>query len=77
MVECEIQTQKFEFRRLVVFTSCFGRQVEEQAAPLQQRDMFDATPLYYASFTGNLEMIEYLLAKGAKCERKVSIGQQV
>lgn len=46
-------------------------QVEACAVPLQRRDAWDATPLYYAAFTGNVQIIEYLLARGAKCEQKV------
>jgi ankyrin repeat protein len=48
-------------------------QVEVQLASLNQHDARDATPLYYASFVGNHDMVQYLLSKGAKCEEKVTI----
>ena len=46
-------------------------QVEEQGVSLQQRDAWDATPLYYASYTGNEKLVALLLSKGATCEEKV------
>lgn len=52
-------------------STCNNIQVEEQHVSLQQRDDWDATPLYYASFTGNQELVKYLLGKGATCEEKV------
>ena len=40
---------------------------------LQQRDAWDATPLYYASYTGNEKLVALLLSKGATCEEKVRL----
>ena len=48
-------------------------QVEEQGVSLQQRDAWDATPLYYASYTGNEKLVALLLSKGATCEEKVCL----
>lgn len=45
--------------------------VEVQAEGLQQHDEWDATPLYYAAYAGNKELVKYLLSVGAKCEEKV------
>lgn len=42
-----------------------------QAEPLQQHDEWDATPLYYAAYAGNKDLVKYLLSTGAKCEEKV------
>lgn len=42
-----------------------------QAEPLQQHDEWDATPLYYAAYAGNKDLVSYLLSTGAKCEEKV------
>ena len=44
-----------------------------QAEGLQQHDEWDATPLYYAAYAGNKELVTYLLSVGAKCEEKVLV----
>lgn len=44
-----------------------------QAEPLQQHDEWDATPLYYAAYAGNQDLVSYLLSTGAKCEEKARI----
>ena len=41
------------------------------AEALQQHDDWDATPLYYAAYAGNKDLVKYLLSVGAKCEEKV------
>ena len=46
-------------------------QVEVQKEALQQHDEWDATPLYYAAYSGNKELVKFLLSVGAKCEEKV------
>ncbi|DBA74292.1 hypothetical protein WJX77_001158 [Trebouxia sp. C0004] len=50
--------------------------VEVQAEALQQHDEWDATPLYYASYAGNKELVKYLLSAGAKCEEKTFDGER-
>lgn len=40
--------------------------VEVKGSPAHQFDAWDATPLYYASFTGHEKIIEYLFAHGAR-----------
>ena len=45
--------------------------MEVQAEALQQHDDWDATPLYYAAYAGNKDLVKYLLSVGAKCEEKV------
>ena len=42
-----------------------------QADALQQHDEWDATPLYYAAYSGNKELVKFLLSVGAKCEENV------
>ena len=37
-------------------------------------DAWDTTPLYHAAFTGNLQMVNYLLDNGAKCAEKVCLS---
>ena len=46
-------------------------QVEVQAETLAAHDDWDATPLYYAAYSGNKELVKYLLSVGARCEEKV------
>ena len=53
---------------------CTVVQVEVQAEALQQHDDWDATPLYYAAYAGNKDLVKYLLSRGAKCEEKVRIA---
>ncbi|KAL0021902.1 hypothetical protein WJX79_001281 [Trebouxia sp. C0005] len=50
--------------------------VEVQAEALQQHDEWDATPLYYASYAGNKELVKYLLSAGARCEEKTFDGER-
>jgi ankyrin repeat and BTB/POZ domain-containing protein 1 len=42
--------------------------VELKGAAIDDRDEFDAVPLYYASLCGHYETVEYLLCRGARCE---------
>lgn len=42
--------------------------VEQRDVELNVRDKWDSTPLYYACLCGHEELVQYLLASGAKCE---------
>ncbi|GLD70009.1 ankyrin repeat and BTB/POZ domain-containing protein 1 [Lates japonicus] len=42
--------------------------VEQRDVDLNVRDKWDSTPLYYACLCGHEELVQYLLASGAKCE---------
>ena len=43
---------------------------------MQHRDEWGATPLYYASLCGHLDLVNYLLDKGAKAEEKTFDGER-
>lgn len=42
--------------------------VEIRRYPVNERDDFDRTPLYFAALTGRNDICQYLLENGAKCE---------
>lgn len=46
-------------------------QVEVEGLGVDQRDEWDATPLFYASLRGDLKMVAFLLENGSRCEEKV------
>jgi hypothetical protein len=46
-------------------------QVEVEGVCVDQKDSWDATPLFYAALTGNTAMTVFLLDHGARCEEKV------
>ena len=50
--------------------------VEVENQPVNVRDRFDATPLYYACLCGHLEVVKYLLDKGAECEENTFDGER-
>ncbi|XP_061591916.1 ankyrin repeat and BTB/POZ domain-containing protein 1 [Cololabis saira] len=50
--------------------------VEQRDADLNVRDKWDSTPLYYACLCGHEELVQYLLASGAKCEANTFDGER-
>lgn len=50
--------------------------VEEKDVDLTVRDKWDSSPLYYACLCGHIDVVRYLLEKGAKCEAKTFDGER-
>lgn len=50
--------------------------VEQRDVELNVRDKWDSTPLYYACHCGHEELVQYLLANGAKCEANTFDGER-
>ncbi|KAM3871654.1 ankyrin repeat and BTB/POZ domain-containing protein 1 [Diretmus argenteus] len=50
--------------------------VEQRDVDLNLRDKWDSTPLYYACLCGHEELVQYLLATGAKCEANTFDGER-
>ncbi|XP_036389202.1 ankyrin repeat and BTB/POZ domain-containing protein 1 isoform X1 [Megalops cyprinoides] len=50
--------------------------VEQRDVELNVRDRWDSTPLYYACLCGHEELVQYLLANGAKCEANTFDGER-
>ncbi|KAM8930059.1 ankyrin repeat and BTB/POZ domain-containing protein 1 isoform 2-T2 [Pelodytes ibericus] len=50
--------------------------VEQRDVELNVRDKWDSTPLYYACLCGHEELVQYLLANGAKCEVNTFDGER-
>ncbi|XP_034028559.1 ankyrin repeat and BTB/POZ domain-containing protein 1 [Thalassophryne amazonica] len=50
--------------------------VEQRDVDLNVRDNWDSTPLYYACLCGHEELVQYLLASGAKCEANTFDGER-
>lgn len=50
--------------------------VEHRDVDLNVRDKWDSTPLYYACLCGHEELVQYLLASGAKCEANTFDGER-
>uniref|UniRef100_A0A673LHQ8 Ankyrin repeat and BTB/POZ domain-containing protein 1 n=1 Tax=Sinocyclocheilus rhinocerous TaxID=307959 RepID=A0A673LHQ8_9TELE len=50
--------------------------VEQRDVELNIRDKWDSTPLYYACLCGHEELVQYLLANGAKCEVNTFDGER-
>lgn len=66
-----------------MFTSCrkgdisrVSYLVEQRDVDLNVRDKWDSTPLYYACLCGHEELVQYLLANGAKCEANTFDGER-
>ncbi|KAK9406149.1 ankyrin repeat and BTB/POZ domain-containing protein 1 [Crotalus adamanteus] len=75
------------FRRAMdtsdLFTSCKKGDVcrvryllEQRDVEINVRDKWDSTPLYYACLCGHEELVQYLLANGAKCEANTFDGER-
>eukprot|EP01025_Chloroclados_australasicus_P038639 TRINITY_DN3989_c0_g3_i1.p1 TRINITY_DN3989_c0_g3~~TRINITY_DN3989_c0_g3_i1.p1 ORF type:complete len:504 (-),score=46.41 TRINITY_DN3989_c0_g3_i1:605-2023(-) len=50
--------------------------IEIQGEAAHQFDEWEATPLYYAALCGHVQIIEYLLASGARCDEKTFDGER-
>lgn len=50
--------------------------MEQRDVDLNVRDKWDSTPLYYACLCGHEELVQYLLASGAKCEANTFDGER-
>ncbi|XP_077368960.1 ankyrin repeat and BTB/POZ domain-containing protein 1 isoform X2 [Festucalex cinctus] len=50
--------------------------VEQRDVDLNVRDKWDSSPLYYACLCGHEELVQYLLASGAKCEANTFDGER-
>ncbi|XP_029291024.1 ankyrin repeat and BTB/POZ domain-containing protein 1 [Cottoperca gobio] len=50
--------------------------VEQRDVDLNVRDKWDSSPLYYACLCGHDELVQYLLASGAKCEANTFDGER-
>ncbi|KAM6977066.1 ankyrin repeat and BTB/POZ domain-containing protein 1 [Aplochiton taeniatus] len=50
--------------------------VEQRDVNLNVRDKWDSTPLYYACLCGHEELVQFLLANGAKCEANTFDGER-
>ncbi|XP_056445652.1 ankyrin repeat and BTB/POZ domain-containing protein 1 [Gadus chalcogrammus] len=50
--------------------------VEERDVDINLRDKWDCTPLYCACLCGHEELVQYLLAHGAKCEANTFDGER-
>ncbi|XP_068454683.1 ankyrin repeat and BTB/POZ domain-containing protein 1 [Clinocottus analis] len=50
--------------------------VEQRDVALNVRDKWDSSPLYYACLCGHEELVQYLLANGAKCEANTFDGER-
>ncbi|CAF1018042.1 unnamed protein product [Rotaria sp. Silwood1] len=50
--------------------------VEQKEVELNIRDRWDSTPLYYACLCGHLEITQYLLDNGARCEANTFDGER-
>ncbi|KAI4823928.1 hypothetical protein KUCAC02_012482 [Chaenocephalus aceratus] len=50
--------------------------VEQRDVDLNVRDNWDSSPLYYACLCGHDELVQYLLASGARCEANTFDGER-
>ncbi len=52
------------------------RLIEIEDVDLNLRDKWDSTPLYYACLCGHIELVQYLLSRGARCEANTFDGER-
>ncbi|KAM6475635.1 ankyrin repeat and BTB/POZ domain-containing protein 1 isoform 6-T6 [Liasis olivaceus] len=55
---------------------CSRYLLEQRDVEINVRDKWDSTPLYYACLCGHEELVQYLLANGAKCEANTFDGER-
>ncbi|XP_042240790.1 ankyrin repeat and BTB/POZ domain-containing protein 1-like isoform X1 [Homarus americanus] len=68
---------------LELFNECKKGDIEEVRLLVEQRDVdvnirdkWDSTPLYYACLCGHLQVVEYLIGVGARCEANTFDGER-
>merc|ERR1711936_295398 len=49
---------------------------EQKEVELNIRDRWDSTPLYYACLCGHLDLVKYLLNRGAVCDASTFDGER-
>ena len=49
---------------------------EQKEVDLNIRDRWDSTPLYYACLCGHLDLVKYLLSRGAVCDASTFDGER-
>ena len=49
---------------------------EQKEVELNIRDRWDSTPLYYACLCGHLDLVKYLLSRGAVCDASTFDGER-
>ena len=57
---------------------CFHNRylAEQKEVELNIRDRWDSTPLYYACLCGHLDLVKYLLSRGAVCDASTFDGER-
>ncbi|CAL4061976.1 unnamed protein product, partial [Meganyctiphanes norvegica] len=50
--------------------------VEQRDIDINVRDKWDSTPLYYACLCGHIQVVEYLIGVGARCEANTFDGER-
>ncbi|XP_029636543.1 ankyrin repeat and BTB/POZ domain-containing protein 1-like [Octopus sinensis] len=50
--------------------------VDEKDVEINIHDKWDSTPLYYACLCGHIDVVYFLLTRGAKCERNTFDGER-
>ena len=50
--------------------------IEIEEVDLNIRDRWDSTPLYYACLCGHLNLVEYILTNGARCDANTFDGER-
>ena len=50
--------------------------IEQRNIDVNERDKWDSTPLYYASLCGRINVVRYLISRGARCEINTFDGER-